>query len=229
MMKHCFIIFLLVLTVTACSDNGPVDLSFYEQGVAFAAEGKFKKAHKALTRALQDEADRETARQSLEVVENTLSQRLDAQAAGEFFKGVRHGNKGEELLAFSYFSKAIKADPAFADAYYERGIINGRLQLYAEAIADFSRVIKLNPGDVSAYNSRGLARAKGVQEYDKAIEDFTQALKLDPQYAEAYENRGIAYQKAHDDKARACSDWKKACDLNRCNSYHLAEQNGYCQ
>jgi tetratricopeptide (TPR) repeat protein len=228
-MKHCLLIFTMFLALAGCSDSTINTKSSYDQGVALAVSGKFKKAHKAFTKALQDEADKDAAQQSLEVVKESLSQRLDTQAAIDFFKGIKFGNENEELIAFAYFSNAIKTVPDFATAYYERGIINGRLKLYDQAIADFSRSIELNPRDSAAYNNRGLARAKGLKEYNKAIVDFTKAVELDPQFAEAYDNRGIAYRMASDDKVKACADWKRACDLHRCNSYNLARQNGYCQ
>ena len=228
-MKYGFLIYILFFAVTACSDNAPKQLSSYEQGIELAAAGKFNKAHKAFTQALQDEEDKDTARQSLDVVNRTLSQKLHADAATAFFKGIQFSNKRELLHAFSYFSNAIRTSPDFANAYYERGIINGLLNYYDKAVEDFSQTLKLNPDDVAALNNRGLARARGLKQYDKAIGDFTKAIELDPQFAEAYDNRAIAYQKASDDKARACADWKKACDLNRCNSYNLARKNSYCQ
>ncbi len=230
-MKHSFLIFILFVSITACTDtdNESNKLTSYEQGIELAAAGKFNKAQKSFTKALQDEEDKDTARQSLDVVNKMLSQELHSKAAIDFFKGIQFSNKRELLHAFSYFSNAIRTAPDFATAYYERGIVNGLLNLYDKAVADFSRVLELNPDDVAAYNNRGLARARGLQEYHQAIADFTKAVELDPQFAEAFDNRAIAYQKASDDKGKACTDWKRACDLDRCNSYNLARQNGYCQ
>ena len=227
-MKQYLLIFILFLVLAGCSDSTINSKSSYDQGIAFAVSGKFTKAQKAFTKALQDEADRDATRQSLEVVKEVLSQSLDTQAGIDFFKGIKFGNKGEHVLAFSYLSKAIQTAPDFAAAYYERGIINGRLNLYDQAIADFSRSIELNPQDGAAYNSRGLASAKGLRKYNNAIADFTKAVELDPKFAEAYDNRAIAYRMASDDKEKACADWKKACELARCNSYKLAKANQYC-
>ncbi|MBL7032115.1 MAG: tetratricopeptide repeat protein, partial [Nitrospira sp.] len=212
-MKQYLLIFILFLVLAGCSDSTLNSKSSYDQGVALAVAGQFNKAQKAFTKALQDEADRDAARQSLEVVRESLSQRLDTQAVIDFFQGIKFGNEGEQVLAFSYFSKAIKRAPDFATAYYERGIINGRLKLYDQAVTDFSRSIELNPQDGAAYNNRGLARAKGLKEYNNAIADFTKAVELDPKFAEAYDNRAIAYRMASDDKEKACADWKKACEL----------------
>jgi tetratricopeptide (TPR) repeat protein len=228
-MKYYVLFFILFTAITACSDNTQNDLSSYEQGVAYAAEGKLNKAQEAFTKALDDDEDKDTARQSLKVVNKTLSMELHSKAATDFFKGIQFNNNGELLLAFNYFSNAIRTAPDFSTAYYERGIVNGRLNKFDRAVEDFSRVIELDPDDVFAYNNRGLARARGLKKYNEAIADFTKAVELDPQFAGAYDNRGIAHQMKSDDKKRACADWKKACDLDRCNSYDLARKNGYCQ
>ena len=230
-MKHSFLIFILFVSITACTDkdNESNKRTSYEKGIELAAAGKFNKAQKAFTQALQDEEDKDTARQSLEVVNKILSQELQSKAATDFFKGIQFNNNGELLLAFNYFSNAIRTAPDFSTAYYERGIVNGRLNKFDRAVEDFSRVIELDPDDVFAYNNRGLARARGLKKYNEAIADFTKAVELDPQFAGAYDNRGIAYQMAGADKGKACADWKKACDLNRCNSYNLARKNSYCQ
>jgi tetratricopeptide (TPR) repeat protein len=227
-MKHYLLIIMLFNFLAGCSDSTLNSKSSYDQGVALAVAGKFKKAQTAFANALQDETDRNAAQQSLEVVNESLSKRLDAQAAIEFFKGIKYGNKGELVLAFSYFSKAINTAPDFATAYYERAIINGRLNLYHQAIADFSRAIELDPQDGAAYHNRGLASAKGLKKYNDAIADFTKAIELTPEFAEAYDNRAIAYRLASDNKEKACADWKKACELARCNSYKRAKANRYC-
>lgn len=228
-MKHCLFIIILFVLLAGCSDNTVTVKSSYDQGVSLAGSGEFEAALEAFTKASRNEADKYAAQESLEVINKSLSHHLDKQAAIEFFKGIKAGNRGEQLLAFSYFSNAIKAAPDFANAYYERGIINGRLKLYEQAIADFSRSIELNPQDSVAYNNRGLARAKGLQQYKESIADFTAAVDLDPQFAEAYDNRALAYRMAGDDRVKACADWKRACDLNRCDGYNRARQNGYCQ
>ena len=227
-MKNSILIITLFILLSGCSEGEHNAKSSYDQGVALAVTGKFQKAHKAFTKALQDEGDKNAAQQSIKVVKRTLSKSLDEKAAVDFFKGIKYGNKGEYVMAFSYLSNAIDTAPDFATAYYERAIINGRLKLYDKAIADFSRSIELNPQDGAAYNNRGLVRAAGLKEYDQAIADFSKAIELDPKFAEAYDNRAIAYRMASDDKEKACADWKKACELARCNSYDRVKSNRYC-
>jgi tetratricopeptide (TPR) repeat protein len=227
---YCLLFALFLIILTSCErDNTEIIKNPYERGLSFASEGKFEKAEDAFKRALNNDIDTRAAQGSLGVVEDVLSKRLDQKAAINFFKGIKHANKGQMIEAYSYLSKAIKIDPAFADAYYERGSVNGRLKLYEKAVSDFTKAADLNPNDAEAYNNRGLAYAKGMKKYDMAITDFNRAIGLNPEFAEAYDNRGIAYRIKDDNKEKACSDWKKACELDRCNSFNLAKQNGYCE
>lgn len=228
-MKYCLYLLVMVIALTGC-DNESIDTSksSYNQGIDLAIQGKFEKAESAFTSALNDEKDKQAAQQSLAVLKKALSGKLKKEATINFFEGVRYSNEGQRELAYSYFSKAIKAVPDFSSAYFERGIVNGRLNLYPQAVSDFTKAIDLNPQDAAAFNNRGLAYARGLKQYEKAIDDFTKAVVLDPDFAEAYDNRAIAYQIGNDDKKKACADWKKACDLGRCNSLNRARQNGYC-
>ncbi len=229
LMKCCLSLLILLLAVTACEKQGPeTSLSPYEKGVSLAIDGKFEKAMTSLKKAVNETTPENPAHGSLKIVERVLSNELDAQAARDFFKGIKYANGAEMTLAFSYLTKAINRAPDFPDAYYERALVNAHLKLYDEAISDFTRTVELNPDDAPAYNNRGLAYARGIKEYRKAIADFTRAVEIDPDFAEAYDNRGIAYQMASDNKENACADWKQACELGRCRSFEIAKGNGYC-
>ncbi len=229
MMKHCVIILTIVcLPIIGCRDDtARVAEDPYEQGLSFAADGEFKKALTAFREALKSERDNNPAEGSMNVVERVLSQELDSEAAVYFFKGVRYANRNETLQAFSSLSKALNAAPDFADAYYERALVNSRMKMYDQAVSDYTKTIELNPQDSHAFHNRGLVYARGVKNYDHAIADFSKAIETDPDFAEAYDNRGVAYRLT-DKKEKACADWKRACDLGRCRSYDLTKENGYC-
>ena len=151
------------------------------------------------------------------------------KAVQGFFKGIKYGNVGDLISAFSYLSNAITVMPDFSAAYYERGLINVRLNMFHEAIRDFTKTVELNPQDVMAMNNRGLAYARGLNKYNEAIRDFTRSIELEPELAISYVNRGIAFSKSSDARSKACSDWKKACDLGSCNSFNLSTESGFCK
>ena len=90
-------------------------------------------------------------------------------------------------------NKAIKADPAFVDAYYNRAYYLGELKLYDKAIGDLDRVLSLRPNDAAALNDRGYFKLEQKQ-YDSAVQDFGQSIANSfDNLSLAYKNRGMAY------------------------------------
>src|SRR4030088_47597 len=82
---------------------------------------------------------------------------------------------------------AIRIDPKYATAYYNRGSSYVRKGDHDRAIADLSEAIRIDPKYRVAYNDRGNSySSKG--NYDPAIADFTEAIRIDPKYATAYYN-----------------------------------------
>ena len=55
------------------------------------------------------------------------------------------------------FTKAIKIDPDYSTAYYNRGLAYNILENYKNAIADYTRAIKIDPDFANAYDGRGTA------------------------------------------------------------------------
>ncbi|UCC65368.1 MAG: tetratricopeptide repeat protein [Anaerolineae bacterium] len=112
--------------------------------------------------------------------------------------------------AIEELSRAIEADPGFAQAYYLRGAIYREKGEEAEAEADLSQAITLEPGLVEAYYERGdlyLDQARG----EDAQRDLTAAIELQPDYAEAYHKRALAC----DWYVHGCDDSLVLADLGR--------------
>lgn len=89
------------------------------------------------------------------------------------------------------FTKTIELDPAYTEAYRQRGIAYMVLSKFQEAVSDFDRVIEQEPNDAWAYNNRGFT-FKELGRYREAIRDLTQAVNLNPEL-QIYYNRGVAY------------------------------------
>ncbi len=144
-------------------------------------------------------------------------------------RGVEWRLKGELDRAISDYDEAIRLDPKYADAYYNRCIAYNRQKKYDLALPDCNRAIALGPGantlnatgqeKVSAdrsksdyYNQRGVVY-HGRNEIDRAIADYSEALRLYPRNATALSNRARAYE-AKGDSARAKADRDATKRLN---------------
>ncbi len=106
----------------------------------------------------------------------------------------RHwGNLGSGRIAYEravdYFTRAIDLDPAFAEAYLQRGILYWReIQNYHRAARDLTRVLELEPGRSEALFNRAIAyQLRG--DFDRAIDDFQKFLATagDSQWRESAE------------------------------------------
>lgn len=100
--------------------------------------------------------------------------------------------------AFDYYSRAIKADPNFAEAYIARYMVQkygnpDQNKYEAAARADISKFIALAPDSPRGYEIRGLDYSLSQQKYPEAIADFTKAIALDPTNWNYYSYRAEAY------------------------------------
>jgi tetratricopeptide (TPR) repeat protein len=110
------------------------------------------------------------------------------------------------------YTEAIRLNPQYADAYYNRANSHYERKDYARAIADYSEAIRFNPQYATAYNNR--ANIYHTQkEYERAIADYSEAIRLNPQHALAYYNRANSYY-ARKEYERATADYTEAIRLN---------------
>jgi tetratricopeptide (TPR) repeat protein len=115
---------------------------------------------------------------------------------------------GEPDKAIAYYDQALKINPYYVKAWYNRGIIYLNRGEFDKAISDFSRTINLRPNYADALNRRGGTYFK-MENFEKAYIDFSQAIRADPNYADAYYNRGLTcfkmgnFEKAYIDFSQA--------------------------
>ena len=72
-------------------------------------------------------------------------------------EGMTYGKNGQYDQAISDYTKALKINPKFAEAYYYRGRTYGEKGQYGRAISDYTKAIEINPGFAEAYYNRGVA------------------------------------------------------------------------
>jgi tetratricopeptide (TPR) repeat protein len=115
-------------------------------------------------------------------------------ARNVFYKGIIEGKSGYYQKAVGYFDEAIRIDPKFVLAYYNRGVALQQLGQEQRAIKDYTEAIRLEPFLADAYASRGTAY-ENLKHYDQAIKDYHEAIRLAPEAAANYANRASSYDK----------------------------------
>jgi len=113
--------------------------------------------------------------------------------------------------AWQSFSTALKVNPQYADAYYERGLIAKQFDRLDLAIDQMTQCIEHDSLNFQAFRARGEFYLE-QNDYISAITDFSSALRLNPPYVSAYMGRGQARMK-RGDYSRATDDFEKALQL----------------
>ena len=106
-----------------------------------------------------------------------------AQSAEDWFKSARAKASSRDYEeAIDDYTKALTINPEFADAYFHRGILKGRLGDAKGAISDADQAIKINPQHAMAYASRGIAE-ESLGDLQRACADWRKAAVLGNTYA----------------------------------------------
>lgn len=93
----------------------------------------------------------------------------------------------EEALAA--LDEAIRRDPGYARAYYNKSLVLHDLERYEEALATCEQCIRLEPGDAKAYYHKGYI-LNSLNRYEEALQALEQALRLASDYAPAWTSKG---------------------------------------
>jgi protein O-mannosyl-transferase len=136
---------------------------------------------------------------------------------------VAYSNRGAALVrdasdaagAVPDFDRAIRLDPGYADAYYNRATANMLLGRPGAALADVTKAIALRPGR-SEYHQVSASARLALRDYRGAIGESDRAIALNPRGDDlymAYESRGIAAVFLGD-SAAAVRDFTTAISLN---------------
>ena len=94
-------------------------------------------------------------------------------------------DEGNEFLknqdynsALEKFNEAIKINPNYYSAYYERGKIYYELKKYDKALADFQKVLKIDPHFARTYGKIGEVYYN-LKDYPNALENLNQAIRIE--------------------------------------------------
>ena len=103
------------------------------------------------------------------------SQSYNKNAMGYAISGNDKIARKDYTRAIEDFSRAIKLDSGFKQAYENRGVAKFYLQDYNGAIQDYTKAIEIDPDDYSTYGRRGWAKFY-LEDYTGAIEDLDRAV-----------------------------------------------------
>jgi tetratricopeptide (TPR) repeat protein len=132
--------------------------------------------------------------------------------------------RGDFEGAVTLYSTAIKTEPMYAPAYFERGYVNIRLRLNPEAtgntreyedraLLDYSEAIRLDPSLGQAYYNRSMIWSSRGR-YRQAAEDLLKAIEYRPQDPEPHLAIAQIYETKFDDMAMKAGDhYEKYADL----------------
>jgi tetratricopeptide (TPR) repeat protein len=142
---------------------------------------------------------------------------LQSSAVNLLNQGLQKSDLGDLQGALADYTQAIRINPRYSLAYYNRAITYQDLGNREAALVDYNKAIEINQnwgkgGLVDAYINRGQLRDEQGDRRG-AISDYNQAIRLNPRDSEAYYNRGIVYYNLGEKKA-ALVDYTKAIQVN---------------
>ena len=147
-------------------------------------------------------------------------------------RGREHEEDDRYAEALADYSRAIKLDPNFVEAYFSRSSIYAWSlpaveRDYGKAVADLTELLEIEPSSSAARFNRAQCY-ENLQQYDDAIADYSEAIerpdetsfaaKYLPKYkneslANVYHYRGRAYHWYKADYAKAVADYSEALRL----------------
>lgn len=72
----------------------------------------------------------------------------------DFEKALKERDTDNLYTALKYFNKALKIDPKYVNAYYNRGDTYFYLRKYEKALSDYNKAIELSPNDMNFIGAR---------------------------------------------------------------------------
>tara|TARA_B110000438_G_scaffold264473_1_gene277177 strand:- start:2085 stop:4058 length:1974 start_codon:yes stop_codon:yes gene_type:complete len=101
--------------------------------------------------------------------------------------------------ALQNYSKAIKINPNYVQAYNNLGVCKYKLGKKDEAIKVYEKAIKINPLHADTYNNLGVAfKLTEINANEKSIKFYKKAIEIEPNHADAHNNLGSEFRKLKD-------------------------------
>ncbi len=138
-----------------------------------------------------------------------------ALAAKYLKAGKAEDDKKDYIEAIEFYTKAIKVNENFSEAYYCRALSRSANNEIDAAIDDYTKAIEIDSKYTEAYNNRGKLNYDRMN-IEAAIKDFSLAVTFFPydvSISTIYTNRGKAYQFIGNTEA-SIDDYNKAIEAD---------------
>ena len=127
----------------------------------------------------------------------------ETEAERQFRLGVEALQQRQYAQAGKSFTEAVRIDPKYARAFYDRGRLFTIQGDDDAALADFTAAVRIDPDYAEAYGGRAVAYFV-KNDCEEAVRDATDALRRQPLFPQALQIRGLAYfRQGKDDLAAA--------------------------
>jgi tetratricopeptide (TPR) repeat protein len=150
-------------------------LSWFQEGLAFAASEEYEKAVVSFNSVIQERPD---------FYEAWYERGLSLEALGLYIEAIASFDRALNLRPKSDVLKVIWQDRGDALQY--------GLGRYEEAIACYDRVLQIQPDDGLAWQGRGNALLYGLNRHEEAIASYNRAICINPNDHLSWRNRGNA-------------------------------------
>lgn len=139
-----------------------------------------------------------------------------------FLRGNTKVSQGDLQGALQDYDKAISIDPAYAEAYTNRGVIYFRQGDMTSALRDLNLAIAINPRRAKPYENR--AAVKGTTgDFAGALSDFNHYLQIDSADSRVYVDRGMT-RLSMGDTAGGCADFRQSSRLGNAEANQFISQ-----
>ena len=173
----------------------PDDPTYHDAlGLAYLAKGMHKEALASMDRALSIDSAYSEAHVNKAAVYMDQQKWADAIAESNlavrniFYRtpeyawynmGLSYYNSGELEKAIESYSKAVGANPSYAQAWYSMGMAYEKMNRTKDAIQAYERAVAVYPGYVDAYFNMGMALVK-ARDKSAAVKAFEKVIEIAP-------------------------------------------------
>ena len=115
---------------------------------------------------------------------------ISKAGAQMFARALRHHRRGDLEAAMQDYTRAIRLDPGFADAYGNMGVALRILGRHGAAIACYRRALALGPDNAGVRSNLGNA-LRDMDRHAEALVAHERAVELDPAAPDVHYNLGL--------------------------------------